>query len=275
MDLGERWVSAASLTNWGVIPLRSRLHLVGVLLGGHPRIDDGVWLISSPVLLLNDTHTLAITASSGRFYSLGRKFEGDAWPDEALELIARAILKWRVKERPPTGPIPWDRLPDELAQRGLDGTIDPWMELDKLAKARAALVAGSQMNGSWPGASLSDWAAIELGGGLRLVGKHQGGYEGIPKGDWLVTSLLWFLDPDAGTAVTTSCGRHYRLTEPLRGSLPEGAKATIAEAMARWGMAGSPPSEPLIGPALRVKIIQYSLDGTSEFLGGSLRERYS
>jgi hypothetical protein len=39
MELGERWVSAASLTNWGVIPLRSPLHLVGVLLGGHPRID--------------------------------------------------------------------------------------------------------------------------------------------------------------------------------------------------------------------------------------------
>jgi hypothetical protein len=37
--------------------------------------------------------------------------------------------------------------------------------------------------------------------------------------------------------------------------------------MARWGMAGMPPSEPLLGPALRVKIMQHSLDGLFEFSG--------
>lgn len=260
-------VAVASLSNWGVIALRGRLHLVGVLLGGHPKIPGGVWLISSAVLFLNDTQTLAITASSGRFYELWRKFEGAAWPEEALELITRAMAQWHVAGEPPMAPIPWDALPSELARRGLGGTIDPWMEPAKLEGIRAAFVAGLRVDGSRPMASLTHWAAIEIQGELHLVGILSGGHDRLRANRWIVTSPLWFLDPEAGKAITTSAGRHYRLSDPLPGSLPDEARLTIASVMAKWGLAGGPPSQPLLGPALRAEIFKRGLDGVTELQG--------
>lgn len=260
-------VAVASLTNWGVIALRCRLHLVGVLLGGHPKMPDGVWLISSPVLLLNDTRTLAITASSGRFYELRRQFKGAAWPEEAMELITRAMAKWHVTGEPPTAPIPWDALPSELARRGLDGTTDPSRGPAKLERARAALVAGLRGDGSRPMASLAHWATIEIQGELYLVGILRGGHDRLPSNRWIVTSPLWFLDPEAGTAITTSTGRHYRLSDPLPGSLPDEARLNIASVMAQWGLEGTPPSQTLLGPALHAEIFKRGLDGTTELLG--------
>src|SRR3546814_12054880 len=91
----------------------------------------------------------------------------------------------------------------------------------KLERALAALVAGLRGDGSRPMASLAHWATIEIQGELHLVGILRGGHDRLPSNHWIVTSPLWFLDPEAGNAITTSTGRHYRLSDPLPGSLPD------------------------------------------------------
>jgi hypothetical protein len=111
---------------WGTIALREPLHLVGVLLGGHPKLPDGIWMISSPVKYLNSEQTLAITSSRGQLYELRKRFEGP-WPQEAVDLIRQAMRKWGVKGEPPIAPIAWDNLPDEIAKRNLDA--DPLRDI--------------------------------------------------------------------------------------------------------------------------------------------------
>jgi hypothetical protein len=184
-----------------------------------------------------------------------------------MELITRAMAEWHVTEEPPPAPIPWDILPTELARRGLDGATDPRTDLARLERARAALVAGLRADRSRPMASLTHWAAIEIEGELHLVGILRGGHERLQPNRWIATSPLWFLDPEAGTAITTSTGRHYRLSDPLLGSLSDEAWLAIASAMAKWGLAGPPPGQPLRGPALRAEIFKRGLDGVTELQG--------
>lgn len=119
----SQWRPVASLAPWGAIELGGRLHLVGVLLGGHDRLPAGHWIITSPALFLNPAGT-AVTASRGRLYVMERPFT-EPWPEEALELIARAMRLWGVPGEPPRAPIAWDLLPNTVSRLGLGDTIDP------------------------------------------------------------------------------------------------------------------------------------------------------
>lgn len=120
----NRWRSVALLASWGAIELGGRLHLVGVLLGGHDRLPAGHWIITSPARFLNPQAGTAVTASRGRLYVMERPFT-EPWPDEALELIARAMRLWGVPGEPPRAPIAWDRLPEAVSRLGLGDAIDP------------------------------------------------------------------------------------------------------------------------------------------------------
>jgi hypothetical protein len=77
-----------------------RVHLIGVPVGGHDRLPAGAWMITSPVRQINLTTKTAITASTGRRYVLGRRLE-EPLPEEAQDVIARAMNLWRIDGSPP------------------------------------------------------------------------------------------------------------------------------------------------------------------------------
>ncbi|MCI0431767.1 MAG: hypothetical protein L0210_14650 [Rhodospirillales bacterium] len=258
------WVPVASLTHWGLIELRSLLHLVGILLGGHPRIPAGVWMVSSPVLHLNETHTLAVTASSARLYELRQKFEGSRWPEEAIETIGGAMAKWGVIGEAPTAPVPWSTLAHKIERHRLDGTIDPSLDVTHPGNPDARRMGDATVNGSRPTASLTNWAAVELGGEIHLVGILRGGHPRLRPNRWMITSPVRFLDPEAGRAITASSGRPYKLDSPIHdGVLPDGAIAIVDRAMALWGISGPAPMEPLLGSALRAEIAKRGLNNAA------------
>jgi hypothetical protein len=124
----SRWRPVAVLTCWGVVELGRWLHLLGVHAGGHTRLPDGVWIITSPVIFLDLDQGFAVTASTGRLYQLGQRIDG-AWPEEAMALVSDAMSRWRVAGAVPAEPMAWDVLPTEIARRGLDGAISPWPDL--------------------------------------------------------------------------------------------------------------------------------------------------
>jgi hypothetical protein len=256
----NRWVSVASLTHWGVIELRNRLHLVGILIGGHPKIDDGVWLISSPLRYINDMQTLAVTASRRCLYQLRKKFEGP-WPEEAMDLINGAIAKWGITAEAPAAPIPWEILGPELMKRGLTDAIDPGREeLTEVATPNSAGIERPYANGSPPAAAITQWAVVELCGELHIVGVHEGGHERLRPGHWMITSPVRTLLLDDRVAITASAGRCYRLRGLPLDDLSYGAIEVIADVMERWGIDGPAPERPIAGPELRAEIAKRGLD---------------
>lgn len=80
---------ATEITQWSIVEVDGANHLVGVLLGGHPRLPAGHWIITSPIVEINEAEAIAITASTGRIYRL-REHLSDALPIEAHKLIACA-----------------------------------------------------------------------------------------------------------------------------------------------------------------------------------------
>ncbi len=96
--------SAAALNRWAAFEVGGRVHLVGILLGGHNRLPVGAWVITSPVLNLDLTTMTAVTASTGRCYLLGERLDGRP-PCGAQDVIARAMTSWRLAGPPPAAPL--------------------------------------------------------------------------------------------------------------------------------------------------------------------------
>jgi hypothetical protein len=96
--------SAAALNRWAAFEVGGRVHLVGVLVGSHPRLPADAWVITSPVRNLNLATMTAVTASTGRRYLLGERLDGRA-PSGAQDVIARAMTSWRLAGPPPAAPL--------------------------------------------------------------------------------------------------------------------------------------------------------------------------
>lgn len=98
--------ATAVLAHWAALELGGRVHFVGVLVGGHDRLPEGAWMITSPVREFNAAERTAITASTGRRYALGTRLLGPL-PDGARDVVAHALAMWRID-----GPAPDDALTD-------------------------------------------------------------------------------------------------------------------------------------------------------------------
>jgi len=85
----------AALTRWAAVRIAGQLHLVGVLLGGHPRLEAGRWVITSAVIAYDPKTMTAVTGSSGRTYHLLDRLAMPL-PAELLELLAEAFRLWRL-----------------------------------------------------------------------------------------------------------------------------------------------------------------------------------
>src|SRR5882757_6168102 len=94
-SLTEDRRNPVTLTLWEALEIGSRVHLIGVQVGGHDRLPAGAWMITSPVRQINLTTKAAITALTGRRYVLGRRLE-EPLPEEAQDVIARAMNLWRL-----------------------------------------------------------------------------------------------------------------------------------------------------------------------------------
>jgi hypothetical protein len=90
----------AVLTRWDAVEIAGRVHLVGVLAGGHDRLPAGAWIVTSPVRTLDLVTRTAITASTGRRYVLETRLEG-SFPEGARDVIAQALRTWRIDGLPP------------------------------------------------------------------------------------------------------------------------------------------------------------------------------
>jgi hypothetical protein len=99
--LSEELRDAAALTCWEAVEIGGRVHLVGVLLGGHDRLPAGAWIVTSDVRRLDLATRAAITASTGRRYTLGMRL-AEPLPDAALGVMARAMRAWGIDGAPPS-----------------------------------------------------------------------------------------------------------------------------------------------------------------------------
>jgi hypothetical protein len=99
--LTEDGRSPATLTRWSPVEIGGRVHLVGVLVGGHDRLPAGAWVVTSPVRSLDRATRTAITASTGRRYLLLATQLEDPFPGGAQDVIARAMAAWRIAGPPP------------------------------------------------------------------------------------------------------------------------------------------------------------------------------
>ncbi len=88
-------LDGAVLKHWIAVRVGGRTHLLGVLIGGHPRLAPGRWVITSPVLAVNPATQIAVTASTGRRYHLLDRLQPPL-PAEAADLLAAAIGAWRL-----------------------------------------------------------------------------------------------------------------------------------------------------------------------------------
>jgi hypothetical protein len=109
---------AAALTRWAALELGGRVHLVGILVGGHDRLPAGAWIITSPVQELDVAKKFAVTASTGRRYALIARLDGSL-PGGAQDVIARAMETWRIDEMPPSNALMDAEIIEKLARRTL------------------------------------------------------------------------------------------------------------------------------------------------------------
>jgi hypothetical protein len=86
---------AAVLKRWAAVRIAGKTHLVGVLVGGHTRLEAGRWVITSAVIAYDPTTMTAVTGSSGRRYHLLDRLEMPL-PSELLDLLAKACRVWRL-----------------------------------------------------------------------------------------------------------------------------------------------------------------------------------
>lgn len=90
----------AYLDNWSVAHFGPPLDvfvLVGIVTG-HQRLNDGNVAVTSDVCLLADDLSYAITSSSGRKYSLGRRADITV---KGLKVLATSAFVWRVPDGVP------------------------------------------------------------------------------------------------------------------------------------------------------------------------------
>jgi hypothetical protein len=91
----DRVVEGAVLTQWIAVALGESTHLVGLLIGGHPLLAPGRWIITSPVVAYDKSAQIAVTASAGRPYHLLEPLEG-AVPQEIFDLIEQVARLWKI-----------------------------------------------------------------------------------------------------------------------------------------------------------------------------------
>ena len=89
----------AALTRWAAVRIAGQVHLVGVLVGGHPRLEAGRWIITSAVIAYDPKTMTAVTGSSGRTYHLFDRLETPL-PAELPELLFNAFRVWRLPATP-------------------------------------------------------------------------------------------------------------------------------------------------------------------------------
>ena len=89
----------AALKRWAAVRIAGQVHLVGVLLGGHTRLEAGRWIITSAVIAYDRTTMTAVTGSSGRTYHLFDRLEMP-FPSELLELLFDAFRVWGLPATP-------------------------------------------------------------------------------------------------------------------------------------------------------------------------------
>jgi hypothetical protein len=97
----DRVAEGAVLTHWIAIGLGDQTHLIGLLLGGHPRLAPGRWVITSPVISYDHSSQIAVTASAGRPYHLLEPLEGPI-PQEIFVLIEHVARLWKIPPGAPT-----------------------------------------------------------------------------------------------------------------------------------------------------------------------------
>ena len=91
-------MGGAVLKRWAAVRIAGQIHLCGVLVGGHTRLEAGRWVISSAVVAYDRTTMTAVTGSTGRTYHLLDRLEMPL-PSELLDLLADAF---RVRRLPAT-----------------------------------------------------------------------------------------------------------------------------------------------------------------------------
>jgi hypothetical protein len=93
--MSANMIGGAVLTRWAAVKIGGQTHLVGVLLGGHPRLAPGRWIITSAVVTFDRTTQVAVTASTGRSYHLLDRLEPPL-PVELADLLAHVFDAWRL-----------------------------------------------------------------------------------------------------------------------------------------------------------------------------------
>lgn len=88
----------AVMKRWAAVRIAGKIHLVGVLVGGHTRLEAGRRVVSSAVIAYDRTTMTAVTGSSGRTCHLFEQLEMPL-PSELLDLLAEAL---RVRRLPVT-----------------------------------------------------------------------------------------------------------------------------------------------------------------------------
>ena len=95
-------VEGAVLDCWAAVAIGDRTHLIGVLRGGHSRLEAGQWIITSPVMAYDQPSQIVVTASTGRTYHLLKPLEGPI-PPEMIDLLERAARIWQLLPNTPIG----------------------------------------------------------------------------------------------------------------------------------------------------------------------------
>jgi hypothetical protein len=76
------------LTGWAAVKIDENIHLIGFLLGGHPRLMAGRWIVTSPLVAYSRSTQTAITASAGTTYHLLERLQLPP-PEEVARFISR------------------------------------------------------------------------------------------------------------------------------------------------------------------------------------------
>lgn len=87
----------AVLKRWAAVKIDEDVHLVGVLVGGHTRLEAGRWIITSAVVDFDQANMVAVTASSGRRYQLLDRLAMPP-PEELRDLLAKVYRAWRLPD---------------------------------------------------------------------------------------------------------------------------------------------------------------------------------
>jgi hypothetical protein len=93
--MSANMIAGAVLKRWAAIKIGDQIHLVGILVGGHPRLAPGRWIITSAVVTYDRAAQVAVTASTRRTYHLLDRLEPPL-PLELVDLLAHVFGAWQL-----------------------------------------------------------------------------------------------------------------------------------------------------------------------------------